>query len=723
MSNFYSASRGALAALSVALLFFAATPAWAQTFTADLAGANEVPPVDTDASGAVEAVLDGLSLTVSGSFEGLETDFNTAVGAHIHRGAADANGPVIFPLDPTLDGDNRGGTFEPGNNSFTLTQAQADDLAAGLYYVNVHSVGNPSGEVRGQLLEAAGGARLQVIHNAADPGAAVVDVYVEEVSTEEPFIDDFAFRTATPYVTVPAGVALTVTVAPGNSNNADDGLASFEYTLEEGETYQLIANGVLDPSQFEANPSGEPIAFTLFVNGAGQEDSDTAGEIQLNVVHGATDAPAVDVIARDVATLVDGATYGDLTGYIGVPEGRYLLDVTPDEANDVIVATFEADLRGAAGAALTVLASGFLSPDNDQNGEAFGLLAVFADGTTALLPQLTDARVQVIHNAADPAAAVVDIYIEEVSTDEPAIGDLAFRAATPFIDLPANTTLSITVAPGDSDSADDGLATFPVVLLPGATYSVIANGVLDPSQFEANPSGEPIAFTLFVDDDAQEASTEEDEVQFSVVHGATDAPTVDVIARDVATLVDDATYGDITDYIGVPAGAYTLDVTLADGTTVAATFAADLSGAAGVALTVLASGFLSPENDQNGPAFGLLAVFPDGTTALLPIGAVSNEDGAVSPTAFTLRGAYPNPVQAATTVQFDLGTDARVSVEVFDVLGRRVLQTAPALKAAGTAQEVRIDAGSLPSGAYLYRLTAETAADTLVQSGRLTVIR
>ena len=86
-------------------------------------------------------------------------------------------------------------------------------------------------------------------------------------------------------------------------------------------------------------------------------------------------------------------------------------------------------------AALTVLASGFLTPSASQDGEAFGLLAVFPDGTTALLPQLTDARVQVIHNAADPAAAVVDVYIEEVSTDEPAIADFAFRTATPYIDL------------------------------------------------------------------------------------------------------------------------------------------------------------------------------------------------------------------------------------------------------------------------------------------------
>ncbi len=720
MYNLYSFSGARLALVAVALFFFAATPVWAQSFTANLAGANEVPSVETDASGTVTAALDGLTLTLSGSFDNLESDYNADIGSHIHAAAAGANGPVIIPLSPTLDNDNLGGTFEAANNTFTLTQDQADDLAAGLLYVNIHSISNPSGEIRGQILA---DARVQVVHNAADPGAAVVDVYIEEISTDEPAIPDFAFRTATPFIDLPADTPLTVTIAPGNSNSAADGLASFEYTLAAGETYQLIANGVLTPGDFEANPNGESIGFTLFVNGAGQEASDNEEQVQFNAVHGATDAPTVDVVARNVTTLVDDATYGDITDYIGVPAGRYVLDVTPGDDNDTIVATFEADLRGAAGAALTVLASGFLSPENDQNGPAFGLLAVFPDGTTALLPQLTGARLQVIHNAADPAAAVVDVYVEEVSTDEPFIEDFAFRTATPFVDVPASTPLTVTVAGGDSGSAEDGLASFEYTLLPGGTYQLIANGVLDPSQFEANPDGESIGFTLFANGAAQEASTEDDEVQFNVVHGATDAPTVDVIARDVATLVNDATYGDLTDYIGVPAGAYTLDVTLADGTTVAATFAADLSGAAGGALTVLASGFLSPGNDQNGPAFGLLAVFPDGTAALLPSGPVSNEDGAVSPTAFTLRGVYPNPMQVATTVQFDLGTDARVSVEVFDVLGRRVLQTAPASMAAGTAQEVRLDAASLPSGAYLYRLTAETAADTFVQSGRLTVIR
>jgi hypothetical protein len=33
----------------------------------------------------------------------------------------------------------------------TLTDAQAADLLAGRYYVNIHSSSHPSGEIRGQI--------------------------------------------------------------------------------------------------------------------------------------------------------------------------------------------------------------------------------------------------------------------------------------------------------------------------------------------------------------------------------------------------------------------------------------------------------------------------------------------------------------------------------------------------------------------------------------------
>ncbi|NNE44766.1 MAG: DUF4397 domain-containing protein, partial [Gemmatimonadetes bacterium] len=89
-------------------------------------------------------------------------------------------------------------------------------------------------------------ARLQVIHNAADPAVAEVDVYLGEALA----LDNFAFRTATPYIDVPAGVEVAIGIAPGDSETSADAIAVIPVTFDENETYVAIANGVLAPMDF-----------------------------------------------------------------------------------------------------------------------------------------------------------------------------------------------------------------------------------------------------------------------------------------------------------------------------------------------------------------------------------------------------------------------------------------------------------------------------------------
>ncbi|OYQ47918.1 DUF4397 domain-containing protein, partial [Flavobacterium aurantiibacter] len=82
-------------------------------------------------------------------------------------------------------------------------------------------------------------ARLQVIHNSPDAAAAEVDVYING----ELELDNFAFRTATPFIDVAAGVPISIDVAPASSTSVAQSLYNLTTTLANGETYIAIANG------------------------------------------------------------------------------------------------------------------------------------------------------------------------------------------------------------------------------------------------------------------------------------------------------------------------------------------------------------------------------------------------------------------------------------------------------------------------------------------------
>lgn len=532
-------------------------------------------------------------------------------------------------------------------------------------------------------------ARVQVIHNAADPAAAVVDVY----GNSDPLIPDFAFRTATPFIDVPAGVDITIGIAPGTSTSVNDTIPGLSTTvnLTAGQTYVVIANGVTAPGSFAVNPDGRPINFGLFLKTTVRESATDGSNVDFFVLHGATDAPTVDVIPQSsAAPLVDNAAYGDITGYLSVPASQYFLNITPGSDNSTIVASYNVDLSSLGGGSAVVFASGFLDPAANQNGEAFGIYAALANGTVVAFPLNTNARVQVIHNSADPAAAVVDVY----GNSNPLIPDFAFRTATPFIDVPAGVDITIGIAPGTSTSVNDtipGLST-TVNLTAGQSYVVIANGVTAPASFAVNPDGRPTGFALYVKPAVREAGTDGGNVDFFAFHGATDAPTVDVIARGVATLVDDAAYGDFTGYLSVPAALYTLDVTPAAGSPVVASFAADLSTLGGGSAVVFASGFLDPTTNQNGEAFGLFAALANGT--VVPF---TNTTGIDESNIRFATGIFPNPANNRIQVGLQVKNAANAQVQVTDVTGRIVLNRQAYLV---DNQLLSLDIDQLPGGVY-----------------------
>lgn len=451
--------------------------------------------------------------------------------------------------------------------------------------------------------EGGGTARVQVIHNCADAAAASVDVWLDNTL----LLDDFNFRTASPFVDAPAGVSFTVGIAPSTSTDASQSLYTEAFTLTAGETYVIVASGIVNPVGYNPNPG-----FSLAVFAGAREASAMMGNTDVLVLHGSTDAPSVDVYEPNLeATVVDNAGYGDFAGYLELPAADYVLQVR-NAAQTAIVATYAAPLGtlNLGGAAITVLASGFLNPADNSNGPAFGLyVALPSGGALVPLPSLGNptARVQVVHNCADLAVSVVDVYLNDALL----IDDFAFRTASAFIDAPATIDFVVGIAPANSTSSAEAIYTQTFNLMDGETYVVVAGGIVSGSGYTPN-----IPFSLTAFAPGREAASNVANTDVLVYHGSTDAPTVDVFESAVlnATAVDDASYGDFAGYLELPNADYTVQVRTSDNSAIVATYAAPLQtlGLAGAALTVYASGFLNPANNSDGPAFGLWAALPTG---------------------------------------------------------------------------------------------------------------
>lgn len=93
------------------------------------------------------------------------------------------------------------------------------------------------------------------------------------------------------------------------------------------------------------------------------------------------------------------------------------------------------------------------------------------------------------------------------------------------------------------------------------------------------------------------------------------------------------------------------------------------------------------------------------------------------PEQFAIQGNYPNPFNPQTTVVFDLPEDANVQVTLFDMLGRQVMSLPETAFSAGVGRQISVDASSLASGTYLYKVKADMAGRSEVHMGRMTLLK
>jgi hypothetical protein len=77
------------------------------------------------------------------------------------------------------------------------------------------------------------------------------------------------------------------------------------------------------------------------------------------------------------------------------------------------------------------------------------------------------------------------------------------------------------------------------------------------------------------------------------------------------------------------------------------------------------------------------------------------------PMTYELRQNYPNPFNPTTTIEFELPTEAVVTLTVYNVLGQQVTTLLDHQLLEDGEQQVEFDAANYASGMYLYRITAQ----------------
>ena len=222
-------------------------------------------------------------------------------------------------------------------------------------------------------------------------------------------------------------------------------------------------------------------------------------------------------------------------------------------------------------------------------------------------------------------------------------------------------------------------------------------------------------FDIYVYAQGREMANAMDYTDVLVFHGSTDAPTVDIVevAAGAGTIVDNLSYGDYSNYLELPTDNYQLDIRDESGTVTVASYLAPLAdlNLQGYAISVVASGFLAPENNSFGEGFGLWVSLPEGGDLVeLPLAIpTSIEDNSSLKSNLNV---YPNPASTNLNVQFAMDTDSDVIVNMYNILGNTVKSVSLGNLSSDLYTE-NIDVTDLSSGLYI--LSVQSGSSTMTK--------
>lgn len=528
---------------------------------------------------------------------------------------------------------------------------------------------------------------LKFVNNIADQNMSGVDVYMGNTM----MFDNLHFRETTQFMVGfqgPSGI--TVGVAPMNSTNSNDVIATATVLPTGQDTIIVVFNGVFSTTGYSPL---QPVRVDMYPNIHLAASDPTKTDVIFAT--GSTDAPVTDV-RSGITTWSNNLALGNASPYVTLPANRDTIFRMTNSTGYKVKETYSLPLstNAWAGKSIMLLASGFVNPAANSNGQPYEILVVQmdVDGTMLPLPTATAesyARLQLIHNSGDASIARVDMYVN----NENRADDLEYLHCTEFLDVWAGQSYNVGVALSNSSSASNSFYSTPVNFTTGKSYVMITNGIKSSTGYYP-----PLPFAVHKLDDAKEEAgfSTGQNTDYIFHHGSTDAPGIDIKKPNTSILADDLDFGEFSSNYTQFTGTSSLIVTDQGNTDTIKTFDAlptPVNILADMSCVVLTSGFINPASNSNGRPFGMHAA-PSTGGALVPLVVIPETPGHAGNMQLDGKSIsfWPNPASNTLNIKTN-ATLSGATAAIYNIAGQSV-------KLTQNIEGKAIDVSGLVNGVY-----------------------
>lgn len=663
------------------IIFLFTTISFSQVlFTTTLSGGQEVPAVSTTGTGTawVRISPDFNSITYRITYARLQSSFSAA---HFHVGQPGTNGPVAMTIP--FNGNTASGTWNNVPDSI-ISKLMKEQI-----YINIHTTGTPSGEIRGDLNAVEGIGFTSSLNGAQEvppanttatgTGFAILDLNSDSVY----------------YSITVAGLSSTLQAAhfhqaPAGSNGgvvqnisfADSTATGFWSGFSESVLTSLIKNGIYINVHTANFPSGE-------IRG----QLNLSSEIMLRAnIQGSQEVPPV-------------ATNGSGTAWAVLNNDLSSMDYN---------ITF-AQLQGNFSAAHFHLGA----PGN--NGPVFQTIMFNGNNASGELTMLPDSIVRAFIKG--------NVYINIHSSTFPSGEIRGQLQLTKGIGFTSVLNGAQEVPPTATNAKGTGWVSFGVDVTEAhsAYYRITIAGLS--SQYQAahfhrapmGANGPVVQAIMFMDSTVSGQWGNVSDMDLAALAKGNIYINVHSTGNPAGEIRGQVLFSNyISGNIPVELSSFTADVSGSQVNLLWSTVTETNNKGFEILRSVDKNNFSSvgfvngngtstelksysfTDNIENGKYYYQLKQIDfDGTSALSKVIEVN----VGQPQEFNLSQNYPNPFNPSTTISYSVPVKGQVSLELYDVIGNKISTLVNEIKNPGS-YNFNLNAGGLASGVYFYKLTA-----------------